>query len=152
MRRLEHGLLINIHWEKWDHIISARPRGTLAANELWQHMLVIMGFLILQTKTEGCAAGVMVLIVRLPWGGQRSFSYQHLISVSSLWTVFGPGASVPPGGPVPASPLLGLSEPIRQCPAPAPGLTFLFLGIFPTIPLVHTFPPQGPAQALWKIT
>lgn len=50
--RLEHGLLINIHWAEWDHIIYASPWGTLAANELRWHMLVRMGFLILQDKNR----------------------------------------------------------------------------------------------------
>lgn len=119
IRRLEHGLLINIHWEKWDHIIYASPWGTLSANELRQRMLAIMGFLILQDKNstlcqpggpsdqpQQAVVGFPALLgsrrcgrldgftVLLLWGGQCSFCQRHLHSISSLTTSWEPGAFV----------------------------------------------------------
>lgn len=153
IRRLEHGLLINIHWEKWDHIIYASPWGTLSANELRQRMLAIMGFLILQDKNsmlcqpggpsdqpQQALVGFPALLgSRLRQAGRfhcplavgRSAFF--LSAASPLWRPRGSQEhSVSPCADLsPTTPPPGL---VKACPglAPAPGATFLFLGILPS--------------------
>lgn len=91
-------------------------------------------------------AGSLVFIVLLLWGGQCFLCHrQHLVNLSSWRATLGPGASIPPNTGLSLAPSSSACQSL-QCPAPASGAAFVFLGISPTIPPAHTLPPPWPAQ------